>query len=115
MISDLDWYEIKLFLQHASAIDMDTLHVLLGVPVQFAVALVLRMPVTRWMPWFAVLTLEIINEWNDLRVEQWPHAGMQYGEAVKDIVLTMLLPTLILAVGRLKPRLLSERTERPDR
>jgi hypothetical protein len=34
---------------------------------------------------------------------------MQYGEGAKDILLTMLLPTLILAAGRLSPALLARR------
>lgn len=113
MISDLDWYQLKLFLQHASAVDMDSLHVLLGVAVQFVVALALRVPVTRWTPWLAVILIEIVNEWNDLRVEQWPDAGMQYGEAAKDILLTLVLPTLILSVARLRPNLFVGHTDRP--
>jgi hypothetical protein len=102
----LDWYQIKLFVEHVSAVDADTIHVLVGVPVLFASAFLLRVPVSRWRPWLTVLALELLNEWNDFRVDQWPDSGMQYGEAIKDIVLTMFLPTLILAVARFRPRLL---------
>lgn len=102
----IDWNQIKLFVEHTSAVDMDALHVVAGVLVLFAVSFVFRVPVSRWGPWLTVLALEILNEWNDLRVEQWPDLGMQYGESAKDILLTMLLPTLVLTVARLKPRLL---------
>lgn len=115
MISELEWYQFKLFLGHVAGIDMATFHVLVGVALQFAVALVLGRPVTQWIPWLAVLALEIINEWSDLRVEKWPDAGIQYGNAANDILLTMLLPTVILTVGRMRPRLLVEQADRPVR
>ena len=38
-----------------------------------------------------------INEANDFRVEIWPDPGMQFGEAAKDVVLTMFIPTLKLS------------------
>ena len=36
---------------------------------------------------------------------QWPQRGMQYGESVRDIVLTMFLPTLLLFAARAMPQL----------
>jgi hypothetical protein len=54
----------------------------------------------------ALLALELVNEANDFRVEIWPDPGMQFGEAVKDIVLTMFIPTLIFLVARRHPKLL---------
>lgn len=113
MISGLEWYQFKLSLGHAAGIDMAAFHVLLGVPLQLAVALLLGLTVTRWTPWLAVLALEIVNEWSDLRIEKWPDPGAQYGNAINDILLTMLLPTLILAVARSRPRLLVEQADRP--
>lgn len=113
MISELEWYQFKLLLGQAAGIDMATFHVLVGVPLQLAVALVLGLSMTRWTPWLVVLALEIVNEWSDLRVEQWPDPGMQYGNAANDILLTMLLPTLVLVVGRFKPLLLVEQGARP--
>ena len=85
---------------------MDALHVLFGVLAQLAVAFLTGRPVSRWMPWAVVLLLEILNELSDLSLDQWPDPGIQYAEAVKDIVLTMLLPTVILSVSRRKPRVL---------
>jgi hypothetical protein len=89
---------------------MDTLHVLVGICLQFAVAFILRMPVTRWIPWLVVLAIEVANEWSDLRAEKWPDPGMQYGAGAKDILLTMALPTLILLVSRFKGGILVRST-----
>jgi hypothetical protein len=104
-----DWYQLKLFAEHALGISMDSLHVIIGVIIQFGAAMALRTQVTRWRPWLIVLAVELANEWADLHVEKWPDLAMQYGEGAKDILLTMLLPTLILAAGRLRPALLAGR------
>ncbi|MEO8548208.1 MAG: hypothetical protein ABI422_07570 [Sphingomicrobium sp.] len=105
----LDWYQVKLFLEHASGFSMDALHVLIGVVLQLVIALLLRSSVARPAPLLCVLVVELINEANDFRVEIWPEPGMQFGEAAKDIALTMLLPTLIFLIARYRPKLLVQR------
>lgn len=103
----MTWYQWKLLLQHATGFSMDALHVIVGVVLQLALAALFRTSVGGLWPWLAVLAIELVNEANDLRVETWPAPGMQYGESIKDIVLTMLLPTLLLLVSRFLPRLLT--------
>lgn len=105
----IDWYQLKLFAQHASGISMDALHVIVGVVLQLLLALLFRSSVARPMPLLVVLALALLNEANDFRVEIWPDPGMQFGEAVKDVVLTMFLPTLIFLVARYRPKLLDQR------
>ena len=106
----IDWYQLKLFAQHASGISMDALHVIVGVVVQLALALLFKSSVARPMPLLTVLALALVNEANDLRVEIWPDPGMQYGEGVKDVVVTMLLPLLIFLVARRRPAVLAQRS-----
>jgi hypothetical protein len=84
---------------------MDSLHVLAGVIIQLTAAALLRTDVADRRPWLLVLALELANEANDLFVEQWPDPGMQWGEGAKDVLLTMLLPTLIALVARRRPSL----------
>ena len=103
---DLDWYQFKLFLQHSVGFSMDALHVIAGVVIQLALAALLRSSVSRPLPLILVFLLEILNEWNDLRVERWPARGMQYGEGAKDVLLTMVLPALIFLVARYRSKLL---------
>ena len=103
----LDWHQVKLFLQHASGTSMDALHVIVGVVLLFAVALLLRTTVARPLPLLVVLLVQILNEASDFRVEIWPEVGMQLGEAAKDVVLTMLVPTLIFLAARYRPGLLA--------
>ena len=107
LLRSIDWYQVKLFAQHASGISMDALHVIGGVSLQLLIALLFRISLARPMPLLAVLVLVLINEANDFRIEIWPDPGMQFGEAAKDVVLTMVVPTLIFLVARYQPRLLS--------
>jgi hypothetical protein len=101
-----DWYQLKLFAEHSTGISMDALHVIVGVALQLLIAGLFKSSVARPMPLIAVLAFELLNEANDFRVEIWPDPGMQFGEAFKDVVLTMFLPTLIFLVARRRPKLL---------
>jgi hypothetical protein len=106
VVRGVDWYQLKLFAEHSTGISMDALHVIFGVVLQLLIALLFKSSLARAMPLLAVLALELINEANDFRVEIWPDPGMQIGEAVKDVVLTMFIPTLIFLVARRRPKLL---------
>jgi diacylglycerol kinase len=105
-VSADDWYQVKLFLERASGFSMDALHVIVGVLLQLAIAALFRTSVARLLPLLAVLALELVNEASDFRVEIWPQPGMQLGESAKDIILTMVLPTLIFLVARYRPKVL---------
>jgi len=109
----LGWYQVKLFIEHASGISMDAWHILIGFLLILLAALVLRRNVGDPLPWLAVLIVEMGNEAYDLYVELWPDPGSQFGEGFKDILLTMALPTLMLLVVRFKPGLVV-RDERSD-
>ena len=101
-----DWYQVKLFFRHASGFSMDALHVMLGAVLHLLIAFLFRSSVGRPFPLLAVLVLELINEASDFTVEIWPLPGMQFGEAAKDVLLTMFVPTLLFLVVRLRPQML---------
>lgn len=101
----MDWYEAKRFVEQATTLSMDALHVLAGALLFLGLALLLRRPVSDPRPWLGVLIVTLLNEAVDLWIERWPSPGMQFGEAAKDIAVTMLLPTIILLTARHLPRL----------
>lgn len=103
----LGWYQVKLYIEHASGISMDGLHILTGFAIFLIAALALKRSVASALPWFATFVLELGNEAYDLHVELWPDPGSQLGEGAKDIILTMALPTLLLVVARWRPELLA--------
>ncbi len=106
------WYETKMFIEHASVVSSDALHVLLGALLWIAVAMVLRKNLSALIPWILLLGLTLCNEFVDLWIERWPDLAMQYGESAKDVLLTMTLPTVLLVLVRIRPRLFEVRRAR---
>jgi hypothetical protein len=103
------WFELKELARHSAGLPMDTLHVILGVTIQLVAAALLRTSLASRSPWLVVLVLELANEAYDLWFERWPSLGMQLGEGLRDLIATMLLPTLLWWVARRRPRLLAGR------
>ncbi len=101
----LDWVNFKVFIAHLSGISHDAMHVIAGVLVQLALVALFRTSLARVWPWSIVRVAELANEWNDLHIERWSDAGMQWGEMAKDVGLTMLLPTVLMLLARWKPSL----------
>ena len=97
------WYQGKLFLERAVAISHDSLHVILGVLILLVLSIILRRPISSPRPWLWLAALTLWNETVDLWTERWPDPGMQYGEVVKDVALTLLLPTVLMLAARLRP------------
>lgn len=108
----IDWLELKDAVEHSIGFSHDALHVLAGVVAQIGVAAALRSSISRPLPYLVVLAAELLNEANDVRIERWPEVGMQIGEGVKDLILTMALPTLLLILARTRPRLFARTVRR---
>ena len=110
----LVWHQFKQFLEHASGISMDALHILAGFLIFILVAQLTRRSIASLVPWVALVTLELANEAYDLHAELWPDRASQLGEGAKDILLTMALPTLLMLLARLRPDLLGREVAHPD-
>jgi hypothetical protein len=110
----MDWGETKIVIAEVSGgMSNDAIHILIGVAIQLALAAVLRVSVAHWFPWLAVLAIAIVNEYYDLGQEVWPARDVQIGESLKDVLLTMAVPTVLLLAARFTPRLLVRLAE-PD-
>jgi hypothetical protein len=103
--AEISWSQMKTFVEHSAGFSNDALHVLLGCTVQILMAAIFRTSVASLRPWIVVFVLAIANEVYDLRTETWPDLWMQWGEGVKDVVLTMALPTLLSILVRYAPGL----------
>lgn len=102
------WHQFKQFIEHVSGISMDALHVIVGVILFLLAAAATKRSIISPLPWFIVLLLAFANEAYDMMIEIWPSIGSQLGEGVKDIALTMTLPTLLLYIARRHPHLLTD-------
>ena len=106
----IDWIssaftDYKMLLERSIGFHNDALHVFVGFVLHIAIALVLRKSLASWLPWAIVLMLELGNEGSDLLQEIWPRPAMQLGEALKDVLLTIAIPTMLMIVVRWLPRL----------
>lgn len=99
------WGQSKTFVERLVGLGNDAIHVLLGALLVLVFAAVMRTSVRDVRPGLLVLLLALLNEWHDLRAESWPDRSMQYGEGVKDVVLTIAVPLMLLVSARFWPRL----------
>lgn len=102
----MDWYQFKIALTEATGVSQDALHILVGVGIQLLLGAVLRRGVSSVLPWIIVLVLEMGNEWSDLQLEVWPDRPQQWGQSIKDLLVTMAVPTTMLVLARWAPGLL---------
>lgn len=108
------WHDGKLFVERLTSVSHDALHVIAGTGVWLALALVLRRPVTAWLPLLGTIAVVLVNEVVDVWVEIWPQPGMQAGEAAKDVLTTVALPLVLLVAFRALPQLTASRKRLPD-
>lgn len=99
------WMQTKHFVEHSITFSSDALHVIGGVVVLLGAALLLRKPLSSIAPWLVVLVQIGLNEFIDIQFPQWPDPLMNYAESTKDLMLTMALPTLLLASARQFPQM----------
>lgn len=101
----MDWNALKDLAADSSGLSKDALHIVAGVAGQLLVAAVLRRSVASPWPWLAVLAGELANEYYDLHREIWTDKPM-WPESLKDVLVTMAVPTLLLIAARYAPSLL---------
>ena len=104
-LAQLNWREFKLVAEEAAGVSKDALHVLVGFFAHIVVAALLRCGLVSPWPWAVVLAGALLNEYYDLVTEGYWHKPMWPG-SLKDVGLTMLIPTVLLAAARWAPRLL---------
>lgn len=86
--------------------EKDALHIYAALVIQIVVAKLSRRSLGHFLPWLAVLAIELVNEGLDIfrggepRLMPW-----QVVSAVHDIFNTMILPTVLLMLCRHAPSL----------
>lgn len=95
---------IKAAVAHWTGLERDALHIYFAVLIQLGSAAALRRSVASPWPWLIVLLFALANEYLDMHrdnlVENWEKAA-----SLHDLWNTMLLPTVLLLIARLAPRL----------
>jgi hypothetical protein len=91
---------LKTDLSQLLHLSKDALHVHLGLLIMLLVIIVLRKSPASFVPWLCVLGLELLNETLDLLHAHPGHMELSLLGGLKDIVNTMLWPTVILLLAR---------------
>jgi hypothetical protein len=99
----MQWYQFKLLATHSTGVSMDALHIIVGFMGVVGIAALSRRPLSSVAPFLAVLAAELVNESFDFHLERWPDPGMQWGESIKDVFLTMVIPLALLVLARFRP------------
>jgi hypothetical protein len=105
----MGWYHFKEWLEAFTGLDMDALHVHAGLLIQLLAAWTSRRSLRSPIPWLVVLAAASANEIYDLGIDPWPDAERysQWLEGAKDMINTMLVPTLLLVLARYAPGVLT--------
>ena len=101
----MEWWAFKEHLSDFTGLSKDALHIHAAIFIQIGVALLLRVPLDRILPWLAVLLMLTANEWYDLTLEVWPDRSAQYWNSFHDVWNTMVTPTLLALLVRFAPSL----------
>ena len=98
------WVSIKSSVVEFAGLDSGAAHVLASFVALVVLALLLRKPLSSFLPFVGVLLLEIANEaatgFADGELEEWELAG-----SMQDVPLVMALPLLVLLTLRVAPQL----------
>lgn len=91
---------LKTDLVQVLGLSRDALHVHLGLLIMLLAMLVLRKSPASRVPWLCVLALELLNEVLDLLHWHGGELNLSALGGLKDIINTMLWPTVILLLAR---------------
>ena len=86
-------------------------HILIGVLAQLVIAAFVRRGIASFIPWGVVLAAETVNEVNDIYFRYWDERPYAVSENVTDAVLTMILPTILLVLARVRPQIFGLRAD----
>jgi hypothetical protein len=102
VLSEQDW---RTFFEYSVRFSQEAIHVVAAVVILFVAAAALRKPVSSLWPWMVLLLLASLNALGGLGMGQGPQPGVDYGEAARDLLLTMAVPTFLMLSVRWAPGL----------
>ncbi|MEH6789273.1 hypothetical protein [Parasphingorhabdus sp.] len=105
----MNWFEFKDWLEMSTGLDRNSLHIYAGIAVQLTAAFVFRRSLASPWPWLIVAVAAIANEIYDYSFVPEPQTGdaVHFDAAVRDLWNTLLLPSILLAIARWWPAMLT--------
>lgn len=100
MIQSSAAQSLKISIMTATGLSRDALHVHVGLAVFLAAVVVLRRPLRSVLPWLVVLAVAVAGELLDLRDDVSTTGEWRSRDSLRDIVNTVLWPTVLLLAAR---------------
>lgn len=88
-----------------AGLDRDALHVVAAIPILLLAALIVRRPLSSVLPWLTVLVLCVADE-----LVSGSRPGGSLPASLRDIMLVMTMPTVLLILTRYLPALMVPHT-----
>lgn len=101
----MEWVGFKTWLSIETGVGHSVLHVYLGLLFQIAIATFMRRGFASWLPWLAVFAVQAGNEVLDWSTASFTPSAALIRETLWDTAFTMALPTVLLVLARIFPRL----------
>jgi hypothetical protein len=97
----MNYTHFKDLIAQYTGLEKDALHIHAALFIYILVAILFRRSPRSFLPWGAVLFVELANEAHDVWENWGAPAGWVIGESVKDLWNTMLWPTVLLLAAHL--------------
>ena len=94
------FYLFKIWLVNAIGLARDALHIHFGLTALLLVVLLFRQPLRSPWPWLTAVALAILGEVLDRRDQLAVSQPWNRPEAIKDVLNTILWPTLLMLLAR---------------
>ena len=92
--------QAKLALVDTAGLAKDALHIYVALIVFFLSCILFKWKARQWKPWLLVVLAALTGEALDIRDELAAAGPILWAESAKDIVNTLLVPTIILLAAR---------------
>jgi hypothetical protein len=99
------WSSLKTFVEYSTDVSHDVLHFLTGLGAWLLIAVLVRRPISSFLPLAITVALAFVNEAADLWFDVWPERARQLGELAKDLFTTLAVPLLLFLLARAYPAL----------
>jgi len=112
----MDWLEIKVWLESATGLDRDALHIYCALAIQLFLSLFFRRALGSPWPWIAVLVVASVNEYFDYQGVGDSESSVLYfkAEAYHDMWNTMAAPTILMLIARYWPGWMTGRSRKAE-
>jgi len=100
LLALLEWQTAKEAIRNHANLSQDALHIYAALLIFIAACLIFRWKPREWKPWLLVLAIQCVNEFFDMRNSIADDGVIYIWGNLKDMLNTMIAPTLLMLTAR---------------